>query len=307
VVGRVLGPTALGFYALALNLATWPVAMFSLPVRNVAPAAFARLQHDHEAMRAAFLSAAALLCAVATPACLMIGGSARPLIMFAYGARWLPASRVLLWLSLLAALTILFQLAYDYFVVLARSRVVFTVQLGWLLALIPALIAGARLAGITGVAVAEAAVAGCLILPWYLHELRRAGIGHRALGSRMALPIAGAAVAGLAAAGAARVSPNDLAALAISGGAGLAVVGLLIFRMRAALIQLRTGRGETAAAAPPTPAVPRNIPVSAVSDAQPPGSVPLRARACLTPRICPRPGPGRQAQPGGGTMRPATT
>ena len=96
VVGRVLGATALGFYALALNLATWPVTMFSLPVRNVAPAAFARLQHDHEAMRTAFLSAAALLCAVALPVCLVIGGSATPLIMFAYGARWLPASRVLL-------------------------------------------------------------------------------------------------------------------------------------------------------------------------------------------------------------------
>ena len=137
VVGRVLGATALGFYALALNLATWPVTIFSLPVRNVAPAAFARLQHDHAAMRSAFLSAAALLCAVALPVCLVIGGSATPLIMFAYGARWLPASRVLLWLSLLAALTIFFQLAYDYFVVLARTRVVFTVQLGWLLALHP--------------------------------------------------------------------------------------------------------------------------------------------------------------------------
>ena len=76
VVGRVLGATALGFYALALNLATWPVTIFSLPVRNVAPAAFARLQHDHAAMRSAFLSAAALLCAVALPVCLVIGGSA---------------------------------------------------------------------------------------------------------------------------------------------------------------------------------------------------------------------------------------
>jgi O-antigen/teichoic acid export membrane protein len=270
VVGRVLGPTALGFYALALNLATWPVAMFSLPVRNVAPAAFARLQHDHEAMRAAFLSAAALLCAVATPACLAIGGSATPLVMFAYGARWLPASRVLLWLSLLAALTIFFQLAYDYFVVLARNRVVFTVQLGWLLALIPALITGARLAGIAGVGVAEAAVAGGLILPWYLRELSRAGIGRRALGSRLGLPIAGAAAAGLAAASAARVLPSDLAALAASGGAGLAVIGLLVFRMRAALIRLRQGYGEAApAAVSPALAVPDSTLVSAVSGAPP--------------------------------------
>jgi PST family polysaccharide transporter len=266
VVGHMLGATALGFYALALNLATWPVTMFSLPVRNVAPAAFARLQHDHEAMRTAFLSAAALLCAVALPVCLAIGGSATPLIMFAYGARWLPASRVLLWLSLLAALTIFFQLAYDYFVVLARTRVVFTVQLGWLLALLPALIAGARLGGIAGVGVAEAAVAGGVILPWYLHELRGAGIRRRVLGSRLRLPLAGAVAAGLAAAGAARVLPSDLAALAVSGVAGLAVVGLLVFRMRAALIRLRPGRPETAATAPSkVPAVPSSTPVSSAA------------------------------------------
>jgi PST family polysaccharide transporter len=278
VVGRMLGATALGFYVLALNLAAWPVSMFSLPVRNVAPAAFARLQHDQEAMRTAFLSAAALLCAVALPVCLVIGGSATPLITFAYGARWLPASRVLLWLSLLAALTIFFQLAYDYFVVLARTRVVFTVQLGWLLALLPALVAGARLAGIAGVGVAEAAVAGGVILPWYLHELRGTGIRRRVLGARLWLPLAGAAAAGLAAAGAARVLPTDLAALAVSGVAGLAVVGLLVFRMRAALIRLRPGRVGPAAPevpeVPEVPAVPSITPVSpAAPDAEdPPGA-----------------------------------
>jgi O-antigen/teichoic acid export membrane protein len=269
VVGHVLGATALGFYVLALNLATWPVTMFSLPVRNVAPAAFSRLQHDHQAMRTAFVSAAALLCAVALPVCLVIGGSAKPLIMFAYGARWLPASRVLLWLSVLAALTIFFQLTYDYFVVLARTRVVFTVQLGWLLALLPALIAGAHLDGIVGVGVAEAAVAGGVILPWYLHELRGAGIRRRVLGARLWLPLTGAAAAGLAAAGAARMLPNDLAALAVSGVAGLAVVGLLVFRMRAPLIRLRRGRRWAGVpAASKVSAVPSSTPVSpVVSDA----------------------------------------
>jgi len=276
VVGRVLGATALGFYVLALNLATWPVTIFSLPVRNVAPAAFARLQHDHAAMRAAFLSAAALLCAVALPVCLVIGGSAEPLIMFAYGARWLPASRVLLSLSLLAALTIFFQLAYDYFVVLARTRVVFTVQLGWLLALIPALIVGARLGGIAGVGAAEAAVAGGVILPWYLHELKGAGIRRRMLGSRLWLPLAGAAAAGVAAAGTARVMPSNLAALAVSGVAGLAIVGLLVFRMRAGFARLRQGRGETAG--PKVLALPSSAPVSsAAPDARASGAGPPHA------------------------------
>jgi len=260
VVGRVLGPTALGFYVLAVNLATWPVTMFSLPVRNVAPAAFARLQHDHQAMRTAFLAAAALLCAVALPVCLVIGGAARPLITFAYGARWLPASDVLLWLAVLSALTIFFQLVYDYFVVLARTRVVFTLQLGWLLALIPALIVGTHLAGIAGAGIAEVAIAGGVILPWYLHELRGAGIRLRALGSHLCLPLAGAVTAGLAAAITARELPSDLAAIAVSGLAGLAVVGFLVFRMRSTLTRLRQGRGE--AVAPANPAGPE-IPSSA--------------------------------------------
>jgi O-antigen/teichoic acid export membrane protein len=276
VVGRMLGATALGFYVLALNLATWPITIFSAPLRNVAPAAFARLQHDHEAMRTAFLSAAALLCAVALPVCLAIGGAAKPLITFAYGTRWLPASRVLVWLSVFAALTIFFQLTYDYFVVLARTRVVFTVQLGWFLVLLPALIVGARLGGIVGIGVAQVAVAGGVILPWYLHELSRAGIRRRVLGSRLWLPLAGAVAAGLAA-NAARVLPSDLAALAVTGLAGLAIVGLLVFRMRAGLIRLWQGRGGAAAPiASEVPAVPSSTSVrSAAPDSRASGPGPL--------------------------------
>jgi len=244
VVGRMLGATALGFYVLAANLAAWPVTIFSRPVRSVAPATFSRLQHDQTAMRRGFLSAAALLGAVTLPVCLMISGSAVPLIGFAYGVRWLYAAQALVWLSLLAALRIFFELTYDYFVVLARTRVVFTVQLAWLVVLIPALVAAAHAGGIGGVSAAEVAVAACVILPWYLHELRRVGIRRRTLGARLWLPLTGAAVAGLAAAGAARVAPNYLTALAASGLALLAVIGLLIARMRKVFAMLRPLAGQ---------------------------------------------------------------
>jgi O-antigen/teichoic acid export membrane protein len=246
VVGRMLGATTLGFYVLAANLAAWPVAIFSRPVRSVAPAAFARLQHDGTAMRASFLSAAGLLGAVTLPVCLCIGGSAIPLIGFVYGTRWLPAAHVLMWLALLAALTIFFELVYDYLVVLCRTRVVFTVQMVWLLALIPALIVGAGIAGMVGVGAAEVAVAACVILPWYLHELRKVGIRRRTLGACLWLPITGAAVAGLAAVGAGRVAPDYLTSLAVSGVAGLAIVGLLAARMRASVALLRPGPADRA-------------------------------------------------------------
>jgi len=132
VVGHMLGATALGFYVLAVNLATWPVTMFSLPVRSVAPAVFSRLQHDRAAMNSGFVSAAGLLGSATLPICLLMSGAAAPLLGFVYGAAWVPAAHALIWLALLGALRILFELVYDFFVVLARARVVFTVQLVWL-------------------------------------------------------------------------------------------------------------------------------------------------------------------------------
>jgi O-antigen/teichoic acid export membrane protein len=250
VVGHLLGATALGFYVLAFNLASWPVNMFSLPVRSVAPAVFARLQHDPAAMRGGFLSATALLSSVTLPVCLCIGGAAAPLLELVYGPRWLPAAHALTWLALLGALRILNELVYDFFVVLFRSRMVFTVQLVWLLALVPALIGGVWADGIAGAGLAEVAVAACVVLPCYLSELSKIGITRRAMAARLGLPLAVAAGVGGGAELAARTIPVDLAALAVSGAVALAAIALLLFRMRSALAALRRGAGPLGAVQP---------------------------------------------------------
>ncbi len=254
VVGHLLGPVQLGYYVLALNLAGWPIGMFSQPVRVVGPAVFARLQHDAAAMRSTFLTAAGLLCAVALPVCLLIAGTSVPLISFVYGTRWLPSARPLLWLALLGGVQVFFLLAYDYFVVLARSRFLLITQLAWLAALIGALAAGARLDGIYGAGLGEFAVAALGILPWYLVELRRCGIRLAALAGHLRVPLAGAAATGLIGYAAARAFPAGLAALAIGSVAGAAITGLMVFRMRAALSQFRmpaAGTSATSTAAPP--------------------------------------------------------
>jgi O-antigen/teichoic acid export membrane protein len=262
VVGHLLGATALGYYVLAWNLASWPVNMFSQPMRNVAPALFSRLQHDPPAMRAGFLSAASLLGSVTLPVCLLISGSALPLLEFVYGARWAPAARALVWLGVLAALRILFELIYDYFVVLAKSRTVLTVEILWLVALIPSLIAGALADGIFGVGVADVGVAGCVVLPWYVLQLRKVGIQPRALVARLWLPLAAAIGVGAAAYVASKVIPSKLADLAVSGVVALATIGLLVYVSRATIGSLRTTVGESPPAdrerpaeAEPAPAV----------------------------------------------------
>jgi PST family polysaccharide transporter len=239
MVGNVLGATALGFYVLAFNLSSWPVGMFSQPVRSVAPAAFARLQHDAPAMRRTFLSTAGLLTGVTLPVCLLLAGAAGPLVRLLYGTRWEPAAAALFWLALLGGMRILFELMYDYFVVLARTRAVFTIQSLWLVALVPSLMLGAHLHGIAGVAAAHAAVAVLVPLPVYLWQLRRTGVGIRAIAACTGPAVLVASVVGLAAVLARRTISFDLLALAVAGTFAVTAIGLLTYRMRGALRDLR--------------------------------------------------------------------
>ncbi len=240
VVGHMLGATALGFYVLAFNLASWPVNMFSQPVRSVAPAVFSRLQHDPAAMRTGFLYTASSLGSVTLPVCLLISGASIPLIGFLYGPRWLPAANALLWLAMLGGLRILFELVYDYFVVLARSRVIFTIQLAWLLVLIPAVIAGARKYGIFGVGMAEVAVAACVVFPWYLGELSKVGIRRRAVIGQLWMPLLGAAGVGLFAVGLRGWIAKDLTVLIISGVVALGTIALLLYQIQPELAMVRS-------------------------------------------------------------------
>jgi PST family polysaccharide transporter len=300
LVGQLLGATALGFFVLASNLAGWPLTVFAQPVRSVAPAAFARLQHQPAAMRRGFLSFARLLGAIALPACLSISGLAVPLIRFVYGAKWLLAADALRWLAVLAALQIACELSYDYFVVLAKARVIFTLQLVWLLVLVPAFAAGALTGGIRGAAIAETLVAAALPLPWYLRELRLTGIRGRVLAGRLRLPFLGAAFAWGACLAVSAVAPNDLAAFAASGLMAGLVISLLMHRMRREVAWLRGGAGPRrfrAARAPAPAPAPAPVTDSAAR---------LLARAARVlgpPAGAPAAAPARAEVPGAGHVR----
>jgi PST family polysaccharide transporter len=240
IVGTVLGPVALGFYVLAANLANWPATMFSLPVRSVAPALLARLQSDPPVMRATFLSTGGLLAAVTLPVCVLLAGAAGPLITLVYGAIWQPAAAALAWLGLLAALRILFELVYDYFVVLANTRVVLVVQILWLVALVPALYFGAHAGGSAGAAAAALAVAALVVAPVYLYELHRTGIGPAALGRRLAPAVLAALAVAAIAVAAAELIAADIVAVLVAGLAAGAAIILLLYTMRGAVRALRS-------------------------------------------------------------------
>jgi O-antigen/teichoic acid export membrane protein len=241
VVGRMLGPTALGFYVLAFNLSQWPVIVFSQPLRNVAPATFSRLQHEPDAMRSAFRGIIGLLAAVAFPVCLLLSGAAGPIVGFVYGGAWAPAAAVLAWLGMLAAFKILYELAYDYLVVLGRSRAILALQVATLASLIPAVIVGVLVSGIAGAAAAQVAVAAGVMLPLYGVLFSRTGMNPGWLLGRIWLPVVIAGSVGLSALGISEVLPSDLPACVLAGAVTLIALGGLIHRDRAELSRLRGG------------------------------------------------------------------
>jgi PST family polysaccharide transporter len=189
LVGSRLGAQALGFYVLAYNLASWPVSIFSQPLRAVAPAAFAKVQQDPERLTRTFLRVLGVLSLVAVPACLAISGAASPVIGFVYGEQWQPAASVLVFLAALAAVRIWFELVYDYLVVLGRSGSVLLIQLLWFAAAVPAMLLGITVFGAPGAALAQLVVVLVVVLPAYLVVLRGSGVPSLAAGRAVAVPV----------------------------------------------------------------------------------------------------------------------
>jgi PST family polysaccharide transporter len=224
--------------------------MFSTPLRSVAPPTFARLQHKPEEMRSALRSIIGLLAAVTFPVCLLLAGAAEPLIRFVYGDTWAPAASALTWLGVLAAFKIMFELAYDYLVVIGASRAIFVLQVITLVALIPALLVGVHLGGISGAAAAQVAVAAAVALPLYVYLFRRAGVPAGKLVGRLSVPVLIAGVVGLIAAGLADTVDSDLIAIMLAGAVTLLALAGLVLRDRGELNRLRgvtAGRAEATA------------------------------------------------------------
>ncbi|WP_202980867.1 oligosaccharide flippase family protein [Microbacterium lushaniae] len=239
VVGAVLGAQALGFYLLAFNLASWPVSMLSQPVRAVAPAAFARIQNDPERMDAGFRAAFRLLLVVALPVCAFVAGAALPIVTFVYGEVWAPAALALQWLALHAVLRIAFELAYDFLAVRRRSSTLMVIQIIWVLALIPALLVGANLGGMQGVAIAQLAVAAVVLVGCYAWALSRAGVHVGALVRTSIVPVLGGVVAGVGALLAAHLIELDLLAALAAGTFALAVIAGTLALSRESMRVLR--------------------------------------------------------------------
>jgi O-antigen/teichoic acid export membrane protein len=223
IVSATLGPAALGFYQLAFNISSWPVQSISAAARRVSFAGFSRLAGSRELLADGFTKAAAILVALAIPACVLLITLSEPLIKTIYGARWTPAATSLSLLGVLGLLRVFYELAYDGLAAADRRPTLLVVQGLWLVVLIPVLLVGARTHGINGVSAGHVLVAVLVVGPAFLWSLRRIGITVGALLRRCLRPIIGGIL-------------MAVVSLAIIHFAGSGTVGLVAAAAAASLV-----------------------------------------------------------------------
>jgi PST family polysaccharide transporter len=168
----------------------------------------------------AFVLPFALLMAVLSPA----------LVIFLYGGEWAPAGVALQFLSVVMIVRMLVPLAFDILTSLGATRSTIWLNLGWCVALIPALIVGTRLDGVRGAAIGQAAVGLLVTIPLAVVALQRAGVRLRPMVPALVRPLIGGVLAAGLMILLAHLTRNSLSfvQLSVAGGAGVAVFVLIV-------------------------------------------------------------------------------
>jgi O-antigen/teichoic acid export membrane protein len=100
LVGRFLGSVSLGVYSIAYNVMFLPATRIAEPIQQVLFPAFARLQHDHFALRRSWVRGMELVAAVNVPLFIGMAVVAPDFVPVVLGEKWVAAVPVLQFLCL---------------------------------------------------------------------------------------------------------------------------------------------------------------------------------------------------------------
>ncbi len=229
IIGHFAGAVQLGYYLLAFNVSTWALSIISSSVRYVSIAGFSRLSEvDSATLSAGVQRSTPLLVTILAPVIALTAALALPLVTTLYGGVWAPAAPVLRFLMILTVVRVLTSFAMDILMGAGATRSTLWVNLGWAVAVIPALIFATSRDGIRGAAIAHAVVGLLVAVPVTVIALHRVGVRLGPVLPALARPLlAGMVAAGVALATAHATGPYAIVQLAVGGTAGLLVYGAL--------------------------------------------------------------------------------
>jgi O-antigen/teichoic acid export membrane protein len=90
-IARLLGTTALGYYAIAFRLATFPETVIGYVVSRVMFPVYSMLQNDQQAVRRAYLQTLQRIAMAALPVSVVVAIAAEPIVLALLGEKWLVA------------------------------------------------------------------------------------------------------------------------------------------------------------------------------------------------------------------------
>jgi len=183
LIGRFLGATAVGIYAVAYNVILIPFSQIAGPIQQVMFPAFARMQEDLDRVAAVWIRTMRLIAAVTMPALLGMIVVAPDFVSVILGDKWSAAVPVLRILAFVAILQSLQTMNADILQALDKAGTMLRFMIVWFAANLTAFVIGLQW-GIVGVASAYAVAAAFL-------EPANAWLTTRALGTSLSSVVRG--------------------------------------------------------------------------------------------------------------------
>lgn len=172
LVGRVLGPAALGAYAVAYNVMLVPFSRIAVPIAEVLFPAFSELQDDRDRMTSGWVRATRAIAAVSAPALLGMIVLAPEFVAVVLGDRWAAAAPVIRILAFVGLLQSLQTLNSNVLLALGRAGTLFRYSVVFFCGHLIAFVIGLQW-GIVGVAACYA-ISTALVEPLYFWLTARA-------------------------------------------------------------------------------------------------------------------------------------
>jgi len=230
LIGRLLGPLALGLYAMAYKAMTMPLQQISSIASRALVPAMSRAQDAPERLAALYLRASAVVTLLSAPMMAGLIALRAPFVQLAFGPRWSGLSALLPWLALLGLAQALATIPGSLLLALGQARLLL-----WLGLLGAALqVGGCLLAARWGLQGIAASYCGAsLLLLWPLHRaaLHRVPLSAMRLLAAIGQPLGAAALMLLAVALAQRslAGIGLLPSFALCVLLGVLVYGALVF------------------------------------------------------------------------------
>ena len=176
IIGKLLGASSLGIYAIAYEISTLATTELVAPIRRAIFPGYAKLAADPESLRKVFLDTFSIIVLLAAPVAAGIRVTADPMVRVLLGERWVETIPLIEVLAIYGLIEICSANGGPYLIAIGRPQIIAYLQVLWVLILVPLALLGANRAGLYGVAWAVTGTGAAMVLLYLGFVARQLGL-----------------------------------------------------------------------------------------------------------------------------------